>query len=147
VATDLASAFSGDYGMSQATARKRRLHSSLANQLSAFSGQKRGQRNIQNINRAGVQNFGELKAQYGQRGLAGPNVQSGIQRSGLTQFAAGLSTQVGGAQSDLQDELNRIGLNEANETDQLDEFVKNLDLQKQQQVLQAAGQLKQYSSY
>lgn len=145
--SNVANAQYGDYGMSQATARKRRLHTSLANQMAAFAGQRRGQRNLADINTSGIEGFRTAMQQYGQRGLAGPNVASGIQRSGLEQYASQLSTRRGDAMSNMQDELNRIGLDEANNNDLLDEYIKNLELQKQQQILAAASSLKQYGSY
>jgi len=136
-----------DYGMSEAFARKKRLSSSIANQQGAFLGQKRGTRNLGELQRRLTEGFQPLMAQYGQRGLAGPNVTSGIQRKGLERYAADMQTQVGDATTDLQNQQNQFVQNEADENAQLEDYVAQLRLRKQQEMLRTATQIKEYSAY
>jgi 3-dehydroquinate dehydratase len=79
--------------------------------------------------------------------LAGPNVTSGIQRKGLERYAATMQEQLGDATQQLQDEANLAATQEANEQAQLDDYLAQLELQKKQNVINAATALKQYSAY
>jgi hypothetical protein len=81
-------AYYGDYGMAEATARKRRAASSIANRQAASLGQMRGQRSLSKLTQQLTEGFRPKMASYGQRGLAGANVSSGIQRAGLSRYAA-----------------------------------------------------------
>ena len=137
----------GDYGMSEAGALRRRRQQSIANQQAAFLGQQRGTRNLANIRRQGVQGFMPKMAEYGKRGLAGPNVQSGIQRKGLESYAARLQEDLGTEQQSIQDALNEIAMNEANAQSDLEQYLADLRYKKQQDIINAATALKQFSAY
>ena len=84
---------------------------------------------------------------YGGRGLAGANVASGIQRKGLERYAADFSTQVGEATQDLQDTQNQFAMNEAASQADLEDYIAQLRLQKQQNIINSATQLRQYAAY
>ena len=140
-------AYYGDYGMAEATARKRRATSSIANLQAARLGQQRGQRSLSKLTQQLTEGFQPKMAEYGQRGLAGPNVTSGIQRKGLERYAATMQEQLGDATQQLQDEANMAATQEANEQAQLDDYLAQLELQKKQNVINAATALKQYSAY
>jgi len=116
--SDLASMFYGDYGMAEATARRRRSQESIANQQAA----------------------------YGKRGIQGPNVQSGIARAGLERYAATMQGKIGEATQSLQDELNRLAQTEAAQTADLDAYLQQLALAKQQNIFNAAAALKEYGA-
>ena len=62
-------AYYGDYGMAEASARKRRSATSIANQQAAFLGQQRGTRNIADLTRKLTEGFRPKMASYGQRGF------------------------------------------------------------------------------
>ena len=70
----MADIYYGDYGMAEATARRRRSQESIANQQAATLGQMRGTRGIANLTREFTEGFRPKMASYGQRGLAGANV-------------------------------------------------------------------------
>ena len=70
--SDLASTFYGDYGLAEATARRRRLQESVANQQAARLGQMRGERGISKLTKQYMEGFQPQMAAYGKRGLAGP---------------------------------------------------------------------------
>lgn len=144
--SDLANIFYGDYGMAEATARRRRSQESVANQQAASLGQMRGTRNIANLTREFTEGFRPKMASYGQRGLAGPNVQSGIQRAGLERYAANMQGKIGEATQSLQDEINRLGETEANQVADLDAYVEQLRLAKQRNIFNTASALREYGA-
>ena len=140
-------AYYGDYGMAEATARKRRATQSIANRQAASLGQMRGQRSLSKLTQQLTEGFRPKMASYGQRGLAGANVQSGIQRAGLSRYAADMQTQLGEGTQQLQDEANLVAAQEANAQAELDDYLAQLALQKKQSVIDAATALKQYAAY
>jgi hypothetical protein len=144
--SDLASTFYGDYGLAEATARRRRFQQSIANQQAATLGQMRGERGIADLTRQYTEGFQPKMAEYGKRGLAGPNIASGIQRAGLEKYAAKMQTDVGAATQALQDELNRLSQLEADQTADLDAYLQQLRLAKQQNIFNAAVALKEYGA-
>jgi hypothetical protein len=140
-------AYYGDYGMAEATARKRRATQSIANRQSAQLGQKRGQRSLSKLTQQLTEGFRPKMAEYGSRGLAGPNVKSGIQRAGLSRYAADMQDRLGEATQQLQDEANLVVSQEANAQADLEDYLAQLQLQKKQNVINAATALKQYAAY
>jgi hypothetical protein len=86
-------------------------------------------------------------AEYGSRGLAGPNVASGIQRKGLERYAADFQTRIGEQTQALQDAANQAVMDEAAAQADLEDYINQLRLQKQQSIIDAATALRQYSSY
>ena len=143
----MSDAYYGDFGMAEATARKRRAAQSIANQQAAFLGQQRGQRSLKELTKRLTEGFRPKMAEYGARGLAGPQVASGIQRKGLERYAADFQTQVGEATQALQDAANQAALDEAAAQANLEDYINNLRLQKQQSIIDAATALRQYASY
>jgi hypothetical protein len=142
----MADTYYGDYGMAEATARRRRSQESIANHQSASLGQMRGTRGIADLTRQFTEGFRPQMASYGKRGLAGPNVRSGIQRAGLERYAADMQGKVGEATQSLQDELNRLSQTEASQTADLDAYIQQLALAKQQNIFNAASALKEYGA-
>ena len=86
-------------------------------------------------------------ASYGQRGLAGPAVASGIQRSGLERYAADMQRALADETQMLQDEQNRIAMAEAQSQADLEDYLTQLRLQKQRDIINSATALKQYAAY
>ena len=144
--SDLASMFYGDYGLAEATARRRRAQQSVANTQAATLGQMRGTRGIADLTREYTEGFRPQQAAYGKRGIQGPNVQSGIARAGLERYAATMQGKIGEATQALQDELNRLSETEATQTADLDAYVQQLALAKQQNIFNAASALKEYGA-
>jgi hypothetical protein len=140
-------AYYDDYGMAEATARKRRAFSSIANRQAAALGQMRGQRSLSKLTKQLTEGFRPKMASYGERGVAGANVQSGIQRAGLSRYAADMQEEIGYGTQQLQDEANLAAAQEANEQAQLDDYLAQLALQKKQGITDTATALKQYSAY
>lgn len=140
-------AYYGDFGLSEAAARKRRLSQSVANRQAAFLGQQRGQRSLKELTRQLTEGFAPKMAEYGARGLAGPKVASGIQRKGLERYAADWQQKIGEQTQALQDAANQAVLDEAAAQADLEDYINQLRLQKQQSIINAATALRQYASY
>ena len=138
--------FFGDFGMAEAVARRRRSQESVANQQAATLGQQRGTRNIANITREFTEGFRPQMSIYGQRGLAGANVKSGIQRKGLEKYAANMQGKIGEATQSLQDEINALSATEANQVADLDAYIEQLRLAKQRNIFNTASALNQYGA-
>ncbi len=140
-------AISGNYGLSEAGAILRRRNRSIANQQAATLGQKRGSRKMSDITKQYVEGFQPKMAQYGRRGLAGPNVKSGIQRKGLEQYATNLQSSLGAETTNLQNELNQISVDEAASESELQQYLNDLALAKNQRIIDTATQLRQLQGY
>ena len=141
------SAYYGNYGVSEAGAIRKRKQQSIANTQAALLGQKRGARRVSQIQEQYSDGFTPMVANYGRRGFGGPNVSSGIRTTGLEKYAKNLQRDLGIESENLQDELNGIALKEAGEQSELDGYLNDLRLAKQQAVLSSATDIKQYSSY
>ena len=140
-------AVSGNYGLSEAGAILRRRNRSIANQQAATLGQQRGTRKMSDITKQYTEGFQPKMAQYGRRGLAGPNVKSGIQRKGLEQYATNLQSSLGAESTNLQNELNRISGDEAASESELQQYINDLALAKNQRIIDTATALRQLQGY
>lgn len=140
-------AVSGNYGLSEAGAILRRRNRSIANTQAATLGQQRGSRKISDITKQYVEGFQPKMAQYGRRGLAGPNVNSGIQRSGLEKYATNLQSNLGAETTNLQNQLNQISVDEAASQSELEQYLNDLNLAKNQRIIDTATALRQLQGY
>jgi len=134
-------------GLAGAKARRQRLAESLANQQSAFLGQLRGRRNISDITRTYTEGYRPLQAAYGQRGLGGPSVKSGIRRQGLAKYAETMQRELGRETENMQTELNNIAAIEAGQQSSLDAYLNELNLSKAQQIMADAAALREFQGY
>ena len=126
---------------------RNRLNQSLANQQAAFLGQTRGKRNIADIKKQYVEGFDPTVSSYARRGLIAPDVQSGIARSGLEKYAESLQKDLGTETLNTQTSLNEIAMSEASQQADIEDFLAELRLQKQQDILSSAMALKGLGSY
>jgi len=126
---------------------RNRLNQSLANQQAAFLGKTRGARNIKDIKQQYVEGFDPYVSSFARRGLIAPDVQSGIARSGLEKYAESLQKDLGSETQNMQDNLNQIAMTEAAQQGDIEDFLAELRLQKQQDILQSAMTLKGLGSY
>ena len=140
-------AYYGDYGVAEAAAIRKRQQQSIANQQAAFLGQQRGQRRIADIRQQYTEGFRPKMAEYGRRGLAGPAVESGIQRAGLERYAQEFQRNLGEETTALQQQLNDIAMQEASSQADLEDYLAQLRLQKQADILSSAQTIKNYGAY
>ena len=136
-----------DYGLAEASAIRRRKQQSIANQQAATLGQKRGARNLETIQTNYRQGLPQQVAAYGRRGFGDAGVSSGIRVAGLESYAKKLQQDLGTESENTQDLLNQISLQEAGQQADLEDYLAQLRLQKQQQVLASAMDIKRYSAF
>lgn len=141
------SAYYGDYGLAEASAIRKRKKSSIALEKAAAMGQRRGNRNLADLQRQYSQGFTPLVSGYGRRGLGGPNVKSGIRTAGLERYAESLQRDLGRETENIYDQLETIAFENATSQEDLEDFLSNLRLNKQQQILGSAIDIKQMASY
>jgi|688.fasta_scaffold01850_43 hypothetical protein len=140
-------AFYGDFGVAEASARRRRAKQSVANQNAAAFGQLRGTRNIADLQRQYKEGFAPQVASYGRRGLGGPNVSSGIRTAGLEKYAASLQRDLGRETENMNAGLQQSMDAEAVAQSDLEDYLAQLRLQQQGSVLQTAIDIKSQASY
>ena len=124
-----------------------RLQQSLANQQAAFLGQQRGKRKISDIERQYTEGYDPYVSGFAQRGLIGPSVESGIARTGLEKYAQNLQRDLGTETQNMQDELNNIAITDANQQADLEDYLAQLRLQQQADILSSAQTIKNYGAY
>jgi len=137
----------GDYGAAESSAIRRRSRQTAATQAAMFRGQTRGRRSVSDIQRQYAENFNPLVAQFGQRGLVGPSVESGITRRGLSRYAESLQRELGAENEALQDEMNRLAMEDAASQADLESYLAELRLAKARDIMGSATQLKSLASY
>ena len=141
------SAYYGDFGVAEASARRKRQMSSIANLKSAEFGQLRGQRNLADIQKKYSQGFTPQVSSYNRRGLGGVGIKSGIRTSGLERYAESLQRDLGSESLNQQELLENTIAREGSEQADLEDYLAQLRLQKQQNIIGSALDIKSMSSY
>jgi len=119
-----------DYGNNVAT-----------NAYGRFLGQQRGSRNLTDMST----NFGraipKYKAQFGQRGIAGPGVHSGVQQQAMTNYLGDYAQQYGRAQQDMTQEAQQYDLKEQQYGAFRQQSLADIEAQKAQSIANDAQAL------
>jgi hypothetical protein len=104
------------------------------NAYGRFLSQQRGERQLGDMSRSFQNSYAPYKAQFGQRGLAGPGINSGVQHQAMQNYVGDYMRNYGWAQQDLTQQLQQYDMNQAN----LDAFhqqsLADLEAQKAQQI-------------
>lgn len=112
-----------DYGNQAAT-----------NAYGRFLSQQRGERGLGDMSRQFHNSYAPYKAQFGQRGLAGAGINSGVQQQAMSNYVGDYMRNYGWGQQDLTQQLQQYDMNQAN----LDAFhqqsLADLEAQKAQQI-------------
>ena len=112
-----------DYGNQTAT-----------NAYGRFLSQQRGERGLGDMTRGFQQGYAPYKAQFGQRGLAGNGIQSGVQQQAMANYTGDYLRNYGYGTQDLTQQLQQYDLSQ----NQLDAFrqqsLADIEAQKAQQI-------------
>jgi hypothetical protein len=111
------------------------------NAYGRFLGQQRGQRQLGDMSTQFGRQYPTYRAQFGQRGLAGPGVRSGIQRQAMTNYLGDYAQQYGRAQQDLTQEGQQFDLNEQRLGAFRQQSLADLEAQKAAQIANDAQAL------
>lgn len=141
------SSWYSSFGLAEASAKRKRETRKIANQQSALLGQRRGQRNLADIQKRYAEGLNPTVGSYARRGLMGASSRSGIATSGLSKYAESLQRELGTESQAMQDELNRIQADEAASQADLEDYLAQLRLDKQRAILSDALNIKSLSSY
>lgn len=141
------SAYYGDFGVAAASAARKRKQQSIANQQSAFYGQLRGQRSIADISKKYQEGFQPLVSSYGRRGLGGANVKSGIRTAGLEKYAQNLQSELGRETENINNEFNDLSSLETSQQADLDDYLAQLRINKNNNILNTAIDIKSAGAY
>lgn len=86
-------------------------------------------------------------SRFSQRGLAGPNVQSGVFARGMTDLAKKNFDDIAGAQREMDEEQQKFVLDDAQLLAQYNQQIADLEAQKQQQISSAAATLQMFKPF
>lgn len=112
-----------------------------ANAYGRFVAQQRGKRGLADAKR----NFGRqvpgFTAQWGQRGMTGPGVQSGVFQNAMQRFVGDFQRDYGRMQQDMTSDLQGYDLQQANFEQAKQQALADLRMQQQMQIANTAQQL------
>jgi hypothetical protein len=103
--------------------------------------QQRGARQITDLNKQYADQTPRLMASYGQRNLAGPNISSGIYSRGLQDFAAKQYSDANSLQSRINEQLQKIDLQQTRARESWQNRLADIEMQKQAKIAQTAAQI------
>lgn len=111
------------------------------NAYSRFLAQQRGDRALYDIRQQTERQVPKLVSGYSRRGLAGPNVQSGVYNKALSDFAKENFDALNRAQQDINQELTGIDFEKTSLNTELENRLAELEMDKQRQIAEAARTL------
>jgi hypothetical protein len=118
-----------------------------ANTYAQFLSQQRGARKKFDIQQGYEKQTPKIVGSFTKRGLAGPGVQSGIYQKGLTDFAQQNFRDLSDAQSETDQEAQRLQFEEKQNTAEYDQQIAELEAQKQASIAQAAATLSAFKPF
>lgn len=109
------------------------------NAYGRFLSQQRGTRTLGDMNRNFGRAYAPYKAQFGQRGLAGAGVQSGVQRQAMSNYVGDFQRDYGRTSQDLTAELGQYDLNQSNLNAFRQQSLADLEAEKAQAIANDAA--------
>lgn len=119
-----------DYGTQAAT-----------NAYGRFLSQQRGERSLGDLSRTYGRSYAPYKAQFGQRGLAGPGIQSGVQQQSMSNYVGDYLRNYGNQQQDITQQLQGFDLNQQNLDAFRQQSLADIEAQKAQSIANDAQAL------
>lgn len=104
--------------------------------------QQRGARQITDVNKQYAAQTPRLISSYGQRNLAGPNISSGVYSRGLQEFAAKQYSDVNSLQERINEQLQKIDLQQTRARESWQSRLADIEMQKQAKIAQTAAELR-----
>lgn len=115
---------------------------SSAGAFSRFLSQKRGSRQLGDLNRSFGESVPGFNASFGRRGLSGPGVRSGVQTNALQRYVGNYQRDVGGLQDQIADQDRQYQLQQAQLDQQRQRALADIEAKKSQEIALAALNLK-----
>jgi len=112
-----------------------------ANAYGRFLSQQRGSRSTGDLRQTYNRTLPSYKSQFGQRGLMGPGVNSGVQKRAMGNFLGDYTRDYSRAQSDATQEAQNYDLQSANLDAYLNNSLAALEIEKQRDIANSAQAL------
>lgn len=136
---DLGLAWSGG----QREAAKKRDASLAMNAYARFLSQQRGNRQAMDIDIGGTKGLGKLASSYAKRGLS----NSGIRRAGVDEYGTNWQRQKQDLFQQLAEERQGLDLQNSAIQAEYDNYIQQLNREKEQRILDAAAMLEQFRPF
>ena len=120
---------------------------SARNAYARFLAQHRGTRNVADLQRNYEQQAPNVVSGFVRRGLAGPNISSGVFQKGLQEFARKQYQDVFNAQQDLADQMQGFDLEERQAQADYESQLADLEMKKQREISQTAATLNSFKPF
>lgn len=114
---------------------------SIQNAYGRFLSQQRGQRSLGDLDRVFQRNTPGFQASFGQRGLSGPGVRSGVRRELTDQFVGDYARDRGRLSQDITQEAQQYDLNQFNANAYRDNALADLEARKADEIAWTAQNL------
>ena len=111
------------------------------NAYGRFLSQQRGERGLGDMTRNFQQGYAPYKAQFGQRGLAGPGVNSGVQQQAMGNYVGDYARNYGWGQQDLTQQLQQYDQQRMGFDAFRQQSLADIEAQKAQQIANDAQAL------
>jgi hypothetical protein len=118
-----------------------------ANSYGRFLSQQRGSRAVGDLSRDFNRSLPSYKSQFGQRGLAGPGVRSGVMRRSMGNYLGDYTTAYQRAQQDATQEAQQYDAANASLDAYYNNSLASLEQQKQDEIANAARAIEMLRPY
>ena len=109
-----------------------------ANTYGRFVSQQRGQRDLSDMTRGFKQGFGGYSSQFGQRGIGGAGVKSGVMQKAMGNYIGDYQRQYQRGSQDLTEQLRQFDLQNTQLTAQRNTALSDIKMQKAREIAFAA---------
>jgi len=131
----------GDYERQKSNIEYEYGNNVATNAYGRFLGQQRGQRNLGDMSQTFGRAMPKYKAQFGQRGISGPGVRSGVERQSMSNYIGDYGQQYGRAMQDMTQEGQEYDLKEQQYGAFRQQSLADLEAQKAAQIANDAQAL------
>lgn len=131
----------GDYDRQKADVNYRYGTDAATNAYGRFLSQQRGERGLGDSYRGYQRQFPRQTAQFGQRGLSGSGVSSGVMRNSMNNYIGDFARNYGRQQQDLTQNLQQYDLGQSNMNAWYQQQMQAIEAQKQRAIADDASQL------
>jgi hypothetical protein len=126
------------YNAQQADVQYRYNTDRATNAYGRFLSQQRGQRTLGDMSTNFGRQLPSYRAAFGQRGLSGPGVQSGVMAQSMRNYLGDYARDYGRSQQDATQEAQNYDLQAAQQDAYLNSSMASIEQQKQNDIANAA---------
>ena len=131
----------GDYERQKADVGYKYGTEATTNAYGRFLSQQRGERGLGDSYRGYQRQFPQQTSQFGQRGLSGSGISSGVMRNSMNNYIGDFARGYGRQQQDLTQNLQQYDLNQVNSNAWYQQQMQAIEAQKQRDIANDASQL------